>query len=292
MDRTEDWRVFVAVASHHSFAKAARQLGRSPQAVTRAVAALEQRLGTRLLHRTTRSVSLSDDGERYLEKARRALVELDALELPLDTATQLRGTLSVTAPVLFGQLHVLPSVERFLAEHPQAVVRLQLLDRVVSLADEAIDVAIRIGELPDSALRTRQVGHVRTVVVGSPRYFETHAAPRTLDSLARHTLIAFSGTSPIVDRWTLGGRSIAVAPRLVVNTAQAAIDAAVHGAGITRVLSYQVAHLVETGALRVVLATAEPPPIPVHLVTLPGVLPRIAHAFLDQAAAELRARLG
>jgi DNA-binding transcriptional LysR family regulator len=292
MDRIEDWRVFVTVASQRSFAKAAGQLGRSPQAITRAVAALESRLGTRLFHRTTRSVSLSDDGERYLEKGRRALVELDALEAPLDTKAELRGTLTVTAPVLFGQLHVLPLVEQFLAAHPGVTVRLQLLDRVVSLADEGIDVAVRIGELPDSALRTRQVGHVRTVVVGSPRYFETHPAPRAADSLARHTVIAFSGTTPIVDRWTLGGRSVAVAPRLVVNTAQAAIDAAVHGLGITRVLSYQVAHLVERDELRIVLASAEPAPVPVHLVTLPGVLPRIAVAFLDQAATDLRARLG
>src|SRR4051812_47617207 len=122
MDRTEDWRVFVAVASHRSFAKAAHQLGRSPQAITRAIAALEHRLGTRLLHRTTRSVSLSDDGERYLERGRRALVELDALEMPLDTSAELRGTLTVTAPVLFGQLHVLPLVEKFLAAHPHVTV--------------------------------------------------------------------------------------------------------------------------------------------------------------------------
>jgi DNA-binding transcriptional LysR family regulator len=292
MDRTEDWRVFASVASHKSFAKAARQLGRSPQAITRAVAALEQRLGTRLLHRTTRSVSLSNDGERYLEKARRALVELDALEAPLDTAAELRGTLTVTAPVLFGQLHVLPIVETFLAAHAGVNVRLLLLDRVVSLAEEGIDVAVRIGELPDSALRARTVGDVRTVVVGSAGYFERTPAPRTLESLTKHTLIAFNGTTPVVDRWTIGGRSIAVTPRLVVNTAQAAIDAAVHGLGLTRVLSYQVAHLVQTGALRIVLASAEPPPLPVHLVTLPGVLPRIASAFLERAIADLPSRLG
>jgi DNA-binding transcriptional LysR family regulator len=292
MDRTEEWRAFAAVATLKSFTRAATQLGRSPQAITRAVAALEHRLGTRLLHRTTRSVSLSDDGERYLEKTRRALVELDALEMPLDTSADLRGTLTVTAPVLFGQLHVLPIVEEFLAAHPHAAVRLRLLDRVVALADEGIDVAIRIGELADSALRVRTVGQVRTVVVGSAGYFERNPAPRTIDSLAKHTTIGFAGISAIVDRWTFGTRSVAVSPRLVVNTAQAAIDAAMRGFGITRVLSYQVAHLVETGALRIVLASVEPPPLPVHLVTLPGVLPRIAQAFLDQAAAELRARLG
>jgi len=281
MDRTEEWRAFAAAASLKSFTRAASQLGRSPQAITRAVAALESRLGTRLLHRTTRSVSLSDDGERYLERSRRALAELDALETPLDAKAELRGTLTVTAPVLFGQLHVLPRVEAFLAEHPGVTVRMLLLDRVVSLAEEGIDVAIRIGELPDSALRARPIGHVRTVVVGSPDYFERHPAPRAIDSLAKHTCISFSVTSPIADRWTFGSRSIAVTPRLVVNTAGAAIDAALHGFGIARVLSYQVAHHVESGDLRIVLANAEPPPVPVHLVTLPGVLSRIATAFGD-----------
>lgn len=291
MDRVDEWRVFQTVAAHRSFSRAASQLGRSPQAVTRAIAALEARLGTRLLHRTTRSVSLSDDGERYLERSRRALAELDALEAPPDVAAALRGTLSVTAPVLFGQLHVLPIVEAFLAAHDGVSVRLQLVDRVVSLADEGIDVAIRIGELPDSALRALQVGQVRTVVVGSPDYFERHPPPRAVESLTRHTCIGFAGTSPLVDRWTFGGRSVRVQPRLVVNTAQAAIDAALHGLGVTRVLSYQVAHLVESDRLRVVLASAEPPPVPVQLVTLPGALPRIAATFHALAVTQLRARL-
>jgi DNA-binding transcriptional LysR family regulator len=291
MDRTEEWRAFTTVASLKSFTRAATQLGRSPQAVTRAVAALESRLGTRLLHRTTRSVSLSDDGERYLERSRRVLSELDALETPLDTTAELRGTLTVTAPVLFGQLHVLPIVEAFLGAYDAVSVRMLLLDRIVSLAEEGIDVAVRIGELPDSAMRARQVGHVRTVVVGSPDYFARNPAPRSLDALAKHTCIGFSGTSGTLDRWTFGARTVSVSPRLVVNTAQAAIDAAMHGLGITRVLSYQVAHHVEREDLRIVLTSAEPPPLPVHLVTLPGVLPRIAHAFNELAADFLRKRL-
>lgn len=294
MDRLEEWRVFTTVATLKSFAAAARQLGRSPQAITRAVAALEARVGTRLLHRTTRSVSLSDDGARYLEKSRRALAELDALEAPLDSSPELRGTLAVTAPALFGQLHVLPAVESFLAQHAGVTARMLLVDRVVALAEEGIDVAVRIGDLPDSSLRARRVAAVRTVVVGSPGYFDQHPAPRALEALGKHSCIAFIGTSiaPTVDRWTFGDRSVRVNPRLVVNTAQAAIDAAVHGFGITRVLSYQVAHLVESGALRVVLASAQPPPLPVHLVTLPGVVSRLAHAFSDHAATVLRDRLG
>lgn len=292
MERTEEWRAFAAVASLKSFSRAAAQLGRSPQAITRAVAALESRLGTRLLHRTTRSVSLSDDGERYLERSRRALAELDALEAPLDAAAELRGTLTVTAPVLFGQLHVLPVVEAFLGAHPAVSVRLLLLDRVVSLAEEGIDVAVRIGELADSALRARLVGHVRSVVVGTPAYFARTPAPRSIDSLGKHACIGFSGTAAISDRWSFAERSVAVSPRLVVNTAQAAIDAALHGLGITRVLSYQVAHLVDREELRIVLASAEPPPQPVHLVTLPGPQSRIAHAFNELAALHVGKRLG
>ncbi len=294
MDRLEEWRVFTAVATRKSFAAAARQLGRSPQAITRAVAALEARVGTRLLHRTTRSVSLSDDGERYLEKSRRALAELDALEAPLDSSPELRGTLSVTAPTLFGQLHVLPAVETFLAQHAAVSARMLLVDRVVALAEEGIDVAVRIGELPDSALRARRVGMVRTVIVGSPASFDRHPARRTLDALPRHTCISFVGATiaPTPDRWAFGSRSVRIAPRLVVNTAQAAIDAARHGFGLARVLSYQVAHLVEEGALRIVLASAEPSPLPVHLVTLPGIGSRLAQAFADHAADVLRERLG
>jgi DNA-binding transcriptional LysR family regulator len=290
MDRSEEWRVFVAVASLKSFTNAARQLGKSPQAVTRAVAALERRLDTRLLHRTTRSVSLSNDGERLLERSRRALAELDALEAPGETG-ELRGTLSVTAPVQFGQLHVLPLVRAFLAENAHVSVRLALLDRVVALAEEGIDVAVRIGALPDSALLARQVGRVRTVIVGSPQYLEHAGTPRQIDSLAKHATIAFTTTTPICDRWRFGSRSIAVTPRLVVNTAQAAIDAALAGMGLVRVMSYQVDHLVAAGKLRIVLASAEPDSVPVQLVSLPGVQPRIAQAFIDHAVEGLSSQL-
>lgn len=291
MDRLDEWRVFGAVAALGSFSGAARRLGRSPQAVTRAVAALERRLGTRLLHRTTRAVALSDDGARYLERSKRALAELDALEAPLDATAALRGTLAITAPVVFGELHVLPVVEAFLARHPEVDARVRLTDRVVALADEAIDVAVRIGALPDSALRARVVGRVRGVVVGSPAYFARHPPPRTVAQLARHACIACTALTPIVDRWSFAARSVAVRPRLVVDTVRAALDAATRGLGLTRALSYQVADLVARGELRVVLASAEPPPVPVQLVTLPGPLPRLARAFLDHAADPLRARL-
>ncbi len=296
MDRLQEWRIFAAVASLRSFAKAARVLGCSPQAVTRAIAALEDRLGTRLLHRTTRSVSLSGEGEHYLQRCRRALAEFELLESPPDTPTELRGTLSVTAPVLFGQLHVVPLVNRFLKRHPALDVRLLLVDRVVSLAEEGIDLGVRIGGLPDSALRGQLVGHVRSVVCASPQYLKRAGIPRTLDALTRHSCIAFTGSTPVADRWSFpspgkGQRSISVRTRLVVNTGQAGIQAALAGLGLLRALSYQVDALVAARKLRIVLAAFEPPPVPVQLVHLPGMQARAATEFGEFVVGALRKQL-
>jgi DNA-binding transcriptional LysR family regulator len=296
MDRTEEWRAFVAVAGRRSFVGAARALRRSPQAVTRAVAALEQRLRARLLHRTTRSVSVTSEGERFLERGRRLLAELDALEAAPDVRAPLAGRISITAPVLFGQLHVAPLVCAFLELHPALDARLLLVDRVVSLADEGIDLAVRIGPLPDSSLRARQVGHVRWMVCASPRYLSRAGTPRTPEALARHTCISFDAGTPLADHWTFprtGGRnrSIALRPRLVVNTAQAGIDAAIAGLGMVRVLSYQIAQPLAAKKLRLVLEAFAPPPVPIHIVQLPGVPNRLASAFVDFAAERLQARL-
>jgi DNA-binding transcriptional LysR family regulator len=296
MDRLEEWRMFVAVASLRSFVGAARSLGRSPQTVTRSVAALEARLGTRLLHRTTRSVSLTGEGERQIERARRALAEMDLLDSGVDTAPALGGKVSITAPVLFGQLHVLPVVTEFLQKHPGLEVRLLLLDRVVSLAEEGIDVAVRIGRLPDSSLKALPLGQVRWVLCASPAYLERAGTPRTLEALSRHDCIAFTATTPAADRWTFRRsgrreRTVTVRPRLAVNTGQAAIDAAVAGVGIARTLSYQVAPLVAAGKLRVVLPSLEKDAVPVNLVQLPGLRTRLAEAFVELAAPRLRQRL-
>jgi DNA-binding transcriptional LysR family regulator len=295
MDRLDEWRVFVAVAASKSFAKTARSLGRSPQAITRAVAALEERLGTRLLNRTTRSVSLTHDGERYLEPGRRALAEFDRLEAQPDTEAALTGRLSITAPVLFGQLHVLPIVTEFLALHDALDVRLLLHDRVVSLAEEGVDLGLRIGALPDSALLARSIGQVHSVLCASPAYLARAGVPDSVDDLAGHDCIAFTGTSSIPDRWLfpVGGKrehAVNVRARLVVNTGQAAIDAALAGLGIARVLSYQVAALVARKRLVVVLSI-ERDALPVQLVHLPGLQTRPAAAFLDFAARRLRERL-
>jgi len=291
VDRIEEWRLFAAVAGQKSFAAAARAAGRSPQAVTRAIAGLEARVGTRLLNRTTRSVSLTGDGERLLARCRELVAEFDALEAPGEADAVLRGTLAVTAPVLFGRLHLLPLATRFLASHPDVDLRLALLDRVVSLAAEGIDLAVRIGALPDSALRALPVGQVRIVVCASPAYLARAGIPRRPAELARHDCVAFAGTTPIPDRWSVGKARVPVRARLVVNTPEAAVDAALAGVGLVRVLSYQVDRLVADGALRIVLARHEPPPIAVQLVHLPGVQTRLAAAFAAEAAPALRERL-
>jgi DNA-binding transcriptional LysR family regulator len=296
MDRIDEWRAFAAVERQRSFSQAARALRVSPQAVTRAVAGLEARIGVRLLNRTTRSVSLTSEGELYLERSRQALAEFDRLEEAPDTQADLRGSLAVTASVLFGQLHVLPIALEFLTLHPALELRLVLLDRVVALAEEGIDLGVRIGALPDSSLRARLVGHVRQVVCASAGYLQRAGVPRTPQALADHACIAFTTTTPVAGRWTFRGRgrlpcSVAVRPRLLVNTAQAAIDAALAGAGCVRVLSYQINHLVADNKLRIVLAGFEPPPVPVHLVQLPGARNRAAVAFVDFAGDRLRRRL-
>lgn len=288
IDRVEEWRTFIAVATMKSFAEASRSLGISPQGATRAVAALEKRLRARLLNRTTRSVSLTSDGERYLERARRVVAEVDALEAPLDERAPIAGTLSVTAPIHFGQLRIVPIVAEMLTAFPALDVRLQLHDRVVSLAEEGIDVGVRIGMLPDSSLRARLVGEVRSLLCASPAYLERFGRPRDLDDLPDHFVVAFTGSTPIPDRWSFGRRTVPVRARLVVNTAPAAVEAALAGVGIARLLSYQVDEHVKSGRLKVILASHEPDPFPVHVVQLAGIQSRAATTFADLVAKRLR----
>jgi DNA-binding transcriptional LysR family regulator len=271
MDRLDEWRLFVAVAQARGFAKAARTQRRSPQAATRAIAALETRLATRLFHRTTRSVTLTPEGERLLAQARHALAEMDALERANDTV-ELRGTLTVTAPVMFGQLHVRPIVTELLGLHANLDARLLLHDRVVSLAEEGIDVAIRIGELPDSSLRARLVGNVHAMYVASPTYW---ARRRTM-----HDGIAFLPSA--------GDDETKMRIRLTTSSPHAAIDAARDGLGIVRVLSYQAASAIADGSLIPVLKGRNSEPIPVHLVQLPGLTSRAATAFVDLAYERLK----
>lgn len=297
MDRIDTWTAFVAIAETRSFTAAGRRLGRSPAAMTRAVAALEERLGARLLNRTTRSVALTEAGTNALEVARRALAGFDELEGVASAGRQeLRGRVAVTASVLFGRLHVLPVVQAFLRDHPGATIRLVLVDRVVSLVEEGFDVAVRLGRLPDSSLRAIRAGEVRRGVYASPKYLRARGTPRAPQELARHACVACSAVTPVPDRWTFEreGRSfvVPVTARLVVNTAEAAIDAALAGLGATCVLSYMVDAQVRAGRLERILGAFEPPAVPVHVVVPAGrFVGPIVRAFVDRAAESLRATL-
>ena len=297
-DRLDALTIFVAVAEQQSFAEAARQLSRSPASVTRGVAALEERLQTRLFNRTTRSVALTDSGVRYFEGCRRLLAIYDELEaVNLEERIQPRGWISVTAPAMFGRLHVLPVVESFLGEYPQVEVRMLLLDRIVSLVDEGLDLGIRIGQLPDSSLRAVLVGQVRRVVCATPQYIARHGMPATPRDLANHCVVACTAVTPIPDRWPFYGpsrvASVAVTPRLVVNTTAAAVDAALDGLGFACIMSYQAELHTAAGLLQTVLVEYEPPPAPIHIVHPEGRhLPAKVRLFIDYAAERLRRRFG
>lgn len=227
MDRFDLWTVFLAVADKGSFVGAARHLNRSPAAITRAVAALEDHLAVRLLTRTTRSVALTEAGERYLEMCRRLLADIRETEAELaGEGGELHGNLAITAPVVFGRLHLLPLVDDFMAAHPRLTVSLALLDRQVSLVEEGLDIALRIGHLRDASLRAVRVGGVRRVVCATPDYLARHGTPRTPHDLVGHRVIAFTGVQRQPERWPFvfpeGEASVAVMPRLLVNSVEAA----------------------------------------------------------------------
>jgi DNA-binding transcriptional LysR family regulator len=296
MDRIDAMTAFVTVADAGGFSAAARKLGYSPASITRAIAFLERRIGTALLRRTTRLVKLTESGERYLVSCRRILSDVaEAEALDAERRARPHGLLTVTAPLVFGRVHVRAIVDAYLAAHGDVRARLLLLDRVVSLVDEGIDVAIRIGHMPDSALIATTVGEVARIVCASPAYLARRATPREPSDLSAHDCISFSQVTPH-DTWTFKGaaerRQVKVKPRLVVNTAGAAIDSALDGHGITRVLSYQIEHELGEGRLVRLLAAWEPPPIPVYVV-YPAVSAASAkvRAFVDAAAPRLRAAL-
>ena len=269
MDRLDCLSAFVAVADQGGFAAAARHLRVSPPAITRAVAALEERLGIVLFQRTTRSVRLTDDGAAFLARCRQVLIDLkDAEQAAMGARSEPQGTLAITAPVLFGRMHIVPVVAEMLRRHPRLSIRLVLLDRVVQLVDEGIDIAVRIGDLADSALSSVKVGEVRRVLVASPAYLASNEEPAAGRDLRKHAVIACTGISAS-DEWRLsadGGAVAHVRPRLVVNDAGAAISAAVAGLGITRVLSYQVSADLAAGRLRTVLEQDAQAAMPVSLL--------------------------
>jgi DNA-binding transcriptional LysR family regulator len=291
MDRLDAMQAFLAVADLGSFAEAARRLRLSPAAVTRAVALLEEQLGVMLLARTTRSVRLTERGALYRETCRRVLEDLDEGEKRVrgeDAAP--RGTLTVAAPLSFGRLHVLPVVIGLLREHPALAVRLSLSDRIVSLVEEGVDIAVRVGALTDSALIAVKLGEVRQLLAASPDYLARRGVPATLSELAQHDMIAFEGIAS-TDEWRFGDTGIRVEPRLWANTADAAIAAAEAGLGITRAISYQLRGALDSGRLVPVLPAHTPPPDPIHLV-YPARRRGSANvaAFLAAARAYFRAK--
>jgi len=297
MDRIDAMRVFVAVLDGGSLAAAGRKLGRSPAAVSRAVAFLEGHVGVQLLHRTTRSSRLSEAGERYAAACRRVLTDLEEADiLAAGERSAPRGTLTLTAPLVSGEKVLRPILNDFLDVYPAVSANLYLLDRPVNLIDEGIDVALRIAHLPDSSMVATRVGEVRRVIVAAPSYLAKHPRIDEPADLAKQQIIAFgqfgvdSWNFPPVDGSTLP-RTVHFAPRLVVNTVRAAVASAIEGRGVTRPLSYQVAEHVRDGRLRILLRSDEPAPLPVHVVTPQGRLsvPKV-RAFVDFVVPRLRAQ--
>lgn len=293
MDRCHAMKVLVRIADTGGFAEAARQLNMSPPAVTRAVAALEEMIGARLLTRTTRQVKLTEAGSRYVGDCRRILAAIEEAEASAaGSFARPTGGLTVTASVLFGQMHVMPIVMEFLETYPEVTGTLLFLDRVTNLVDEGIDVAIRIGHLPDSSHSAVRVGSVRRVICGSPAYFDRHGAPRHPSDLTGHRIIASTGAWASLD-WRFGPQGkivVPVKPALFCNSNEAAIVAARSGWGLTRVLSYQVGPDLRDGRLRTVLDAFEEETLPIHVIHPEGRNAAAkVRAFVDFAAARLRA---
>ncbi|MER8749235.1 LysR family transcriptional regulator [Mesorhizobium sp. M1050] len=296
MDRLEAMSLFVATVEAGSLSAAARRSGVPLATVSRKVSDLERHLQTRLLNRSTRRLTLTYAGDAYLAACRRILDEVgEAERVAGGEYSAPTGELIITAPIVFGRLHVLPVVTAFLAAYPQVDIRLTLGDAISHLAEEHIDLAIRIGRLPDSRMVATGLGSIRRVVCASPAYLSERGTPKTPRDIETHSCITFEGLSSLAT-WTFSVEKtdlpIQVRSRLRVNTAEAAIDAAIAGIGITRVLSYQIVAAVRSGALRAVLQDFEPQPWPVNLVHAgQGRLPVKLRAFLDFAAPRLRERL-
>jgi DNA-binding transcriptional LysR family regulator len=285
MDRIDAMQAFVAVADLRGFAPAARKLGLSPSGVTRLVAALEDRLGARLLQRTTRSVTLTDVGARYLERIRPILADVEEAEASAEgERNRPSGRLVVSAPVGFGRLHVSPLMSAYLMRYPEVSAELRLADRMINLVEDGVDLAVRIGHLADSSLVARHVGEMRRIVVASPAYLKQRGEPKTPEAIAAHVTIRFDASASPDWRFVDDGREIRVActPRFTTNSADAAIQYAEQGGGLTRVLAYQAADAIKAGRLKIVLEKFEQPPLPIHLVyPTSRLLSAKVRAFVD-----------
>jgi DNA-binding transcriptional LysR family regulator len=296
MDRLDAMSILREAVDAGSLSAAGRRLGVPLATVSRKVSDLERHLGTRLLIRSTRQLTLTDAGRSFVAACRRILEDVaEAERAASGEYSAPKGELNLSAPIVFGRLHVLPVAMAFLKTYPDIDIRLMLSDRVVDLQEDRVDIAIRIGELPDSSMVATKVGSIRRVLCGSPAHFAAHGTPGHPKELATRDCITFSGLMS-ADSWTFktGKVDVAVAirSRLVVNTAEAAIDAAIAGIGVTRVLSYQVANAVLAGTLAVALQEFEATPSPVSLVhAAQPLLPQKLRAFLDFAAPLLKSRL-
>ncbi|CAN7150673.1 LysR family transcriptional regulator [Neorhizobium sp. LjRoot104] len=299
MDRFEAMSMLLEVVEKGSLSAAGRSLRVPVPTLSRKISELEASLGTRLLIRTTRKLTLTDAGATYVAAARRILEQVeDAEREAAGEFTAPKGELVITAPVMFGRLHVLPIVIDFLALFPEINIRLLLADRNVHLVDDHVDMAVRIGQLPDSTMVATRIGSMRMVTCASPALLAVHGVPQTPEDLRRMPWVTFEGPTPSPARHMLPAGSstateVITASRLSVSTAEAAAEAAIHNVGATRLLHYQVAEAVKAGALRIVLENFEPEPPPIHLIhAARGQMPLKMRSFLDFAAPRLRQALG
>ena len=296
MDRFESMTVLLTAVEAGSLSAAGRRLGMPLATVSRKVSELETHVKARLLSRSTRKLALTDAGRDYVVACKRILEDVNEAERAASGEYSApRGELIVTAPIVFGRLHVLPVTTEFLAAYPEVAVRLVLGDRVVNLLEDQVDLAVRIGELPDSSLIATRVGTIRRVVCGSPAYFAAHGTPESPHALGAHKCVTFAALMS-ADSWVFKvdgvDVSVPVHSRLIVNTAEAAIDAAISGVGVTRVLSYQIDQASRAGSLDLVLRDFEPAPRPISLVYAGHArLPLKLRAFLDFATPRLRERV-
>ena len=296
MDRLQLINILVTVVDTGGFAGAARKLNVSPPVVTRAINDLEDHLGVRLLTRTTRIVRVTEAGARYAEDCRVIVSQLsEADEAVGGLHAAPRGRLTVTAPVGFGAMYVTPVVTEYLSRYPEVNVSCWFMDRNVNLLDEGVDIAVRIGELPDSSMQAIRVGKMRLRVCAAPEYLGKHGVPESPEELQNHVIIAASGATSTAEwRISTDGAPGAVKlhPRLVTTTADTAIAAALTGFGLTNVLAYKVDTHLREGRLKAVLGDFEPPALPVHVLHREGRhASQKARTFIDLAVERLRARL-
>ena len=293
MDRLESMFVFVAVVAAGSFSAASRQLRMPLPTVSRKVAEIESHLNAKLLVRSTRKLVLTEAGQAYVEDCKRILEAVTEAERGASGQYNApQGELSITAPIVFGRLHVVPVVTEFLRAYARVDARLLLIDRPLNLIEDRLDLAVRVGSLPDSRLVASKVGQIRRVVCASPSYLEERGTPKTPQDLLKHECVTFAGLAD-AGSWTFRDHeAVRVRSRLTTSTAEAAIDATLAGIGLTCTLSYQIAESVKAGRLVVVLRKFEPAPLPVSLLYVhESRITAKLRAFVDFAAPRLRARL-